>query len=251
MQTTTIVAIMLKIWMVHSRNVIGRRSSIISISLEKRFIILPIGVVSKKDIGDRSMLSSIRLWSLAEAVTILVRAKYPNINIAKPEIKKKKLIWRQQTPCIQILYSWTIQGRKREKVTEFATYQRRCNIMIVCVRWAKDVVRSCTDIQYCQIDSMAFRLYILTLKWFRLTAALSLVKSCAKYRNALNTALCFYLVSFALTERLFRKFFQADYSIREGLQKQLCISYQILFLYRVSYIRIWRQLAKENLSVLE
>ena len=91
MQTTTIVAIMLKIWMVHSRNVIGRRSSIISISLEKRFIILPIGVVSKKDIGDRSMLSSIRLWSLADAATILVRAKYPNVNIAKPEIKKRNL----------------------------------------------------------------------------------------------------------------------------------------------------------------
>ena len=86
-----IVANMLKICIAHKRKVKGNRSSIISISLEKRFIIRPIGVVSKNDIGDRSMLSNILLCKVDDAFTIRVRAKYPKAMIANPvKIKKTK-----------------------------------------------------------------------------------------------------------------------------------------------------------------
>ena len=84
MQTTMIVANMLKIWIVHSRKVNGSRSSIMSISLENRFMIRPIGVVSKNDIGDFKMLSNILLWRVDDAFTIRVRAKYPKAKIANP-----------------------------------------------------------------------------------------------------------------------------------------------------------------------
>ena len=49
-----------------------------STSLENRFIIRPIGVTSKNDIGDRKMLVSMYLCNVPEATTILVKASKEN-----------------------------------------------------------------------------------------------------------------------------------------------------------------------------
>lgn len=48
------------------------------------FIIRPIGVVSKNDIGDRRMLFNMALWRIPDALTILVSAKQNEVNINIP-----------------------------------------------------------------------------------------------------------------------------------------------------------------------
>lgn len=54
------------------------------------FIILPTGVVSKKDIGDLKMHSNIELCRIPEALTILVKPSAPKANIAAPFNVEKK-----------------------------------------------------------------------------------------------------------------------------------------------------------------
>ncbi len=46
----------------------GTASSIVCTSFENRFKILPVGVVSKKDIGARSIFANIPLWRDLEAL---------------------------------------------------------------------------------------------------------------------------------------------------------------------------------------
>ena len=57
----------------------GMTSSMVYTSFEKRFRILPSGVVSKKAIGERRMFLSMPSWSSLEAnMPAMARAKEPN-----------------------------------------------------------------------------------------------------------------------------------------------------------------------------
>jgi hypothetical protein len=64
----------------NNQNARGTRSSKMSISLEKRFIILPTGVVSKNDIGERKMRNSMEECMDPEALMSLVSPMYANRN---------------------------------------------------------------------------------------------------------------------------------------------------------------------------
>ena len=48
----------------------GRMLSMVSISLEKRFRMRPMGVVSKKHMGERRMLCSMCVWKARDASTV-------------------------------------------------------------------------------------------------------------------------------------------------------------------------------------
>ena len=50
-------------------------------------MILPTGVVSKKDIGERNILYNIDLCIIPEAMAILTEITIPNNSIATPRIK--------------------------------------------------------------------------------------------------------------------------------------------------------------------
>ena len=58
--------------MAHSLKVLGTLSSRMSMSLEKRFMILPTGVVSKNDIGERKIQNNMEEWRVPEALMSLV-----------------------------------------------------------------------------------------------------------------------------------------------------------------------------------
>ena len=58
--------------MAHSLKVRGTLSSRMSMSLEKRFMILPTGVVSKNDIGERKIQNNMEEWRVPEALMSLV-----------------------------------------------------------------------------------------------------------------------------------------------------------------------------------
>ena len=74
----TIVAI----WNIQSRVNMGILVSSLSMSVEKRFRILPIGVVSKKDMGARSMLSRRRPCITRAAVIppIMTDSEMPKVD---------------------------------------------------------------------------------------------------------------------------------------------------------------------------
>ena len=59
---TTVNTVLINILMFH-----GIVSSMVQISLEKRFKMRPSGVVSKNDIGERRILDIMELWSFLEA----------------------------------------------------------------------------------------------------------------------------------------------------------------------------------------
>lgn len=61
--------------MAHNRKVRGTRSSRMSMSLEKRFMIRPTGVVSKNDIGERKIQNSMEEWRDPEALMSRVSPK--------------------------------------------------------------------------------------------------------------------------------------------------------------------------------
>lgn len=67
METTMMVLKTEKKVMRKERMERGMVSSMILMSLENRFSMRPMGVVSKKDMGDRRMLSSMLLWRVLEA----------------------------------------------------------------------------------------------------------------------------------------------------------------------------------------
>ena len=54
----------------HALKLVGSITSTVSMSLEKRLTIRPIGVTSKKDIGLRKMLMSSILCRMVEACTV-------------------------------------------------------------------------------------------------------------------------------------------------------------------------------------
>lgn len=56
----------------HNLKVRGTLSSRMSMSLEKRFMILPTGVVSKNDIGERKIHNNMEEWRVPEALMSLV-----------------------------------------------------------------------------------------------------------------------------------------------------------------------------------
>ena len=55
---------------IHDSKSAGRTVSIVSTSRENRFIIRPIGVVSKKTSGERMIATSMLLWRFADAATL-------------------------------------------------------------------------------------------------------------------------------------------------------------------------------------
>lgn len=83
---TTIVPKSMNPMIDNIRNVLGNLSSITSISLLKRFIIRPTGVVSKKDIGDRRIQFNPLSCISPVALTNRVNAIIPNKNRVIPEM---------------------------------------------------------------------------------------------------------------------------------------------------------------------
>ena len=62
----TVKKVFIKLW-----NKFGRMPSMVPISLEKRFRMRLMGVVSKKHIGERRMLCNMRAWRARDASTVL------------------------------------------------------------------------------------------------------------------------------------------------------------------------------------
>lgn len=85
-------------------NVLGTRSSTISMSLEKRLMILPRGLDSKNVIGEWRMLVSNPLWRLRDAMTEPKLAKNKLVEQTPPETSQVHRIF--QAHAVVVMSSW-------------------------------------------------------------------------------------------------------------------------------------------------